>query len=57
MKDCVCRVVQKVQWNSVAIVSNERLCTMDCAAIVTNEKWCMQGSAKVTMVLWCKSSK
>ena len=43
MKDCVCRVVQKLQWNFVAIVPNERLR--------------VHGSAKVIMELWCNSSK
>ena len=43
MKDCVCRVVQKLQWN--------------CGAIVPNKRLCGHGSAKVTMELWCNSSK
>ena len=43
MKVCKCRVVQKLQWN--------------CGAIVSNERLCVQGSANVTMELWCNSSK
>ena len=43
IKECVCRVVQKVQWNCVERVPNERLC--------------VQCSAKVTIKLLCTSSK
>ena len=64
MKDCVCRVVQKLQWNCGAICPNKRVCvqgsakgTMELCSKVPNERLCVQCSAKVTIKLLCNSSK